>query len=148
MVIIGVQNHAEWISFCEKVLNKPELIDDLRFSENKKRVQNRTCLDAEIKSVFGKVSKQELIARLHAANTAYGFVNSVADLCKHPQLRRVTVQIPGGWTEIVAPPIIYVDEEASLGPVPLLGEHSYKLRKEFCGQADQFKRLHEKIREI
>ncbi|RMD64870.1 MAG: CoA transferase, partial [Alphaproteobacteria bacterium] len=74
----------------------------------------------------------DLVARLRAARIAYGAVNSIADLARHPQLRRAAVAVPGGTLDIVAPPARWAGEVCSLGAVPALDEHGPALRKEFA----------------
>jgi crotonobetainyl-CoA:carnitine CoA-transferase CaiB-like acyl-CoA transferase len=132
LVVISIQNHAEWVSFCTHILNDPQLIEDPRFAGNEERVENRALLNAEIDAVFGNTEKQELVARLRSGRIAYGFVNSVKDFCAHPQLRRTTVQTPEGPIDIIAPPVRRAGETASLRPVPALGEHTNDLMREFA----------------
>jgi crotonobetainyl-CoA:carnitine CoA-transferase CaiB-like acyl-CoA transferase len=131
LVVISIQNEREWLSLCENVLQQPGLAVDTRFASNVVRVANRAALDAEINGVFGTLSRTELCARLKAARIAFGAVNSVADLVRHPQLRRTEVDTPSGPVQLVAPPAIRAGEEVTLRPVPALGEHTGALRAEF-----------------
>ena len=39
--MLGLQNEREWVSFCDKVLLRPELARDPRFTGNAKRVAER-----------------------------------------------------------------------------------------------------------
>ena len=43
--MLGLQNEREWVNFCDKVLQRPELARDARFSGNAKRVRRarRRC---------------------------------------------------------------------------------------------------------
>src|SRR5690606_38906490 len=66
-VMLGLQNEREWVAFCEKVLLKPELAQDPRFSANFKRSENRAALRAIIVEVFSTLTADEVIARLDAA---------------------------------------------------------------------------------
>ncbi len=136
LVVIAVQNAAEWRSFCEQVLRQPGLAADARFADNEARVRNRPALDAEIRGVFAGLSRQALVARLREGGIGYGFVNSVADFCRHPQLRRAPVSTPGGTIDLVAPPLRHAGVVAPLRPVPALGEHSSQLLREFAARAD------------
>ena len=40
-VMLGLQNEREWVNFCDKVLQRPELARDARFTGNAKRVAER-----------------------------------------------------------------------------------------------------------
>ncbi len=57
-VMLGLQNEREWVAFCEKVLLKPELARDPRFSANFKRSENRAELRAIIVEVFSSLTAE------------------------------------------------------------------------------------------
>ena len=96
------------------------------------RVANRAVVDARVGEMFAALTRDEAAAKLRAANTAYGFVNDLAALGRHPALRRTPVAMPGGGVaEIVAPAVIRAGERLALGPVPAMGEHSEAIRAEF-----------------
>ncbi|MEE8188813.1 MAG: CoA transferase [Kiloniellales bacterium] len=125
--------NRQWLRFCTEVLEQPALAGDARFSGTEARVANRPALDKEIGVVFGKFSREQVIERLRGAQIAYGAVNSVADLERHPQLRRVTAGLPGGGAaDLVAPPARLSDGQPVLGPVPALDEQGAAIRAEFA----------------
>lgn len=131
---IAVQNESEWVRLSQIVLQEPELATDARFNNMVARVENREALDAEINSVFGKHERQKLETRLREAGIAYGGVNTMLDVVRHPQLNRRDVTLESGAkAELVAPPIRFSHDpgEASYASVPALGEHSESIRKEF-----------------
>ena len=130
-VVISIQNQREWRRLCAEVLARPELAEDPRFHDNTARVENRPALNDEIDAVFGRLSFDELVARLRAAGIAYGAINGVAELSRHPQLRRVTIESPSGPLEVVAPPAQVVGQDRDFGPVPALDQHGAALRREF-----------------
>jgi itaconate CoA-transferase len=134
-VVISVQNEREWRDLCEKVLERPEMADDARFAGNTRRVAERPALDAEIAAIFARVAHAELVAKLRRARIAFASVNTVAELSRHRQLRRVVAGSPSGPFELVAPPARRRGEEVRVGPVPAVGEHSRALREEFAAQA-------------
>jgi crotonobetainyl-CoA:carnitine CoA-transferase CaiB-like acyl-CoA transferase len=68
----------------------------------------------------------------HRASIAYGFVNGVDGLSRHPALRRVTVETERGPVAIAAPAARFSDGERALGPVPALGAHDAAIRAEFA----------------
>ncbi|MEH6556429.1 MAG: CaiB/BaiF CoA-transferase family protein [Oceanicoccus sp.] len=130
-VVISIQNSREWQSFCEGVLERPELFDNRLYANNPERCKNRKLLDSEINGVFSMLGRDELIRRLQCSKIAFGSVNTVADLSSHAQLRRATVTTPSGEVSIVAPPVIFAGETADLGAVPALGSHTGSIRNEF-----------------
>ncbi len=93
-IVISIQSQREWRWFCETVLERPELADTDAYVDNEVRVRNRVALDREIAPVFAALSPAELVERLQRGRIAYGFVNSVADLAQHDQLRRPPQEPP------------------------------------------------------
>ena len=131
-LIIAVQNEREWRCLCSEVLKKPELGQDERFSSNTLRCKHRSELDDAIGSVFQKLSATEIRKRLSNSRLAFGAVNSIGDFSQHPQLQRTTVGSPSGDVDIVAPPVTFDDEVATLNAVPTLGEHTEEIRDRFA----------------
>jgi crotonobetainyl-CoA:carnitine CoA-transferase CaiB-like acyl-CoA transferase len=131
LVLISIQNEREWREFCTVFLQNPRLATEPGFETNIIRVQNRAAVDARVASVFHGLSREEAAARLRAANTAYGFVNDVPALSRHPALRRLPVGTANGPVQLVAPPV-QNGASRTLGPVPAIGEHSAAIRREFA----------------
>ena len=130
-VVISIQNEREWRRFCAEVLLLPGLAEHPVFADNNLRVANRAALDREIETVFGALTRDEVVARLRASGIAYGALNSVADFSRHTQLRRMAVQTPKGEVALVAPPVRAEGVDVHFGRVPALGEHTEALRREF-----------------
>jgi crotonobetainyl-CoA:carnitine CoA-transferase CaiB-like acyl-CoA transferase len=122
-LVISIQNEREWVKFCESVLQDPAIAVDPRFDRNNKRVANREVLDPMIQEVFGALGSEEAVARLTAAQTAYGAVNSVDDLISHPQFRSRPMPVNGETVEIPAVPFITEWEDDAFRPVPGVDEH-------------------------
>jgi crotonobetainyl-CoA:carnitine CoA-transferase CaiB-like acyl-CoA transferase len=134
-IVLAVQNAGEWRRFCATVLGDGVLATDPRFADNESRVRHRAQLDARIHAVFARLGRDELVERLRAAGIGYGAVNTVADFCRHPQLRRVAVATPEGAVDLVAPPLRHAGSAPAPGAVPALGQHSARLRAEFAAPA-------------
>jgi crotonobetainyl-CoA:carnitine CoA-transferase CaiB-like acyl-CoA transferase len=131
LVLIAIQNEREWVEFCTRFLEEPDLPRRNGFETNIARVANRLAVDGHIAAVFKRLSRSEAAMRLRAANTAYGFVNDVAAFASHPALRRATVQTPNGKVALAAPPVLFSSGPRPLGAVPAIGEHSDAIRAEF-----------------
>lgn len=131
LVLISIQNEREWAAFCSGVLGEPALARSAGYESNNARVANRAAVDERIGLALGRLTRAEAALRLKAAGTAYAFVNSLADLATHPALTRTEVQTPAGAARIVAPPVLIDGAVRSLGPVPAVGEHSDRIRREF-----------------
>ncbi len=130
-VVLSVQNDREWQRFCRDVVQRPALASDPRFATVALRTEHRAELEAEIHGVLGAMSRESVIGRLRAAEIAFGALNSVADLARHPQLRRTNLPTEKGSLSIPATPI-RDGRERPFGRVPALDEHGAALRKEFA----------------
>src|SRR3954452_24596754 len=126
-VMLGLQNEREWVSFCDTVLQRPELGKDERFTANFKRVAERTALRAIIVKAFEPLTGAQVVERLELAQIANAQVNTMKDVWAHPQLKA-----RGGGTEVgpaagpvpaMLPPGTW-DTGPRMDPVPALGEHT------------------------
>lgn len=133
MVVISIQSNREWAMLCREVLDRPELIDDPRFATNNARVEHRPAVNLAIDAVFSLFDRDELLAKLNAAKIAYGSVNSVEKLSKHPALRRWPMRFEEDRiAQMVAPPVISEYDSGTFRPIPKLGEHTESIRTEFA----------------
>jgi crotonobetainyl-CoA:carnitine CoA-transferase CaiB-like acyl-CoA transferase len=134
VVYLGLQNEREWVRFCERVLNRPELADDPRFSTNSSRVQNHETLEAVITGAFARSSAAEVVQRLDAADIANARMNSVREFLDHPQLaardRWDEIESPAGRLRALKPPFMLDDVECPMGAVPALGAHTDAVLRE------------------
>jgi crotonobetainyl-CoA:carnitine CoA-transferase CaiB-like acyl-CoA transferase len=131
-VVLAIQNQREWRRLCAEVLEDAAMADHPYFHDNVARVEHRPALNARIDAVFGGLSRDEIVARLRAAQIAYGSVNDVADFAAHPQLCTVDVETEGGTVTLVAPPARIDGADAELGPVPALDANGAAIRAEFA----------------
>ncbi len=127
-VMLGLQNEREWQTFCDKVLEKPELKSDPRFESNFKRNENRAALEAIILEVFGQMTAAQVISRLEAAPIANAQVNTMADVWAHPQLiardRWQTVDSPAGALPALLPPGVNNQYDYRMDAIPDVGQHN------------------------
>jgi len=124
-VFLAIQNEREWLRFCERVLEQPELATDARFVSNAERVENREALFQIIESVFEAAPAKEILDRLVDADIAHGEVNDVLDFVRHPQLaardRWREIDSPVGKISVLMPPATIDGVETVMGPVPEVG---------------------------
>ncbi|GAP37199.1 CaiB/BaiF CoA transferase family protein [Piscinibacter sakaiensis] len=141
-VMLGLQNEREWQAFCREVLQQPDLATDPRFDSNTRRTADRDALRALIVEAFARLTAAQVLQRLDAAGIANAQVNGMAEVWAHPQL-----QARGRWTEVGSPagplPALWPPgrNDARMGPVPALGEHSEALLAELGYDADAIARL-------
>jgi itaconate CoA-transferase len=134
-VFLAVQNHQEWVRFCEVVLGQPQLAADRRFDTNSHRVDNRTELNPEIDRVVSTMSSELLIGMLDEARIANTTPNDLSAFLEHPQLkarhRWVNVESPVGSIRALLPPIVMDGHKSTMGAIPAVGQHTMQLQREF-----------------
>ena len=134
-ILIGIQNDREWRVLAEKVLGDAELAADPGFATNRARVERRAETDGRVAAISSTMDADLLTQKLSAAEIAFARINSVADLARHPHLRTITVETPSGQVSYPAPAELRASTSRHYGPVPSLGEHTEKVRKEFLAAA-------------
>ncbi|MDT0567469.1 CaiB/BaiF CoA-transferase family protein [Streptomyces sp. DSM 3412] len=131
-VLLSVQNDREWRRLAEQVLGRPKLADDPAFATNPARVERRERTDELVAQALGLLDTDEALARLEAAGIACARLRDVTEVAEHPQLaardRWREVESPVGPLRSLLPPITLPGgDEARMGAVPALGEHTGSL---------------------
>jgi itaconate CoA-transferase len=144
-VFLSVQNEREFGRFCDRVLKKPSLKSDPRFSSGPARLQNREAMHAEVDSVFSKIASAEVVERLEAAEIANARLNDMQEFWAHPQLaareRWAKVGSPAGEIDALKPPFNLDGMEPRMDPVPAVGEHTRGILQEIGYSAAEIDRL-------
>lgn len=127
-IYLAIQNDREWVSFCELVLERPDLTLDLRFASNEMRVQHRPALREVIAEVLGSLLGAVVLERLEVAGIASARRNPVVAFLDHPQLverdRWRTIDSAAGPIRALLPPVQMDGVDPVMGAVPELGQHS------------------------
>jgi itaconate CoA-transferase len=127
-VIFGLQNEREWAIFCTKVLERPDVQTDPRFATQHARRENRAALTALIEEYFATMTSLGVVKKLDDNGIANGRLNEAKDVWDHVQFSS-----RGKWREInteagpvraLLPPFEFTDQEAVVGDVPGLGQHT------------------------
>ena len=144
-VMLGLQNEREWVLFCDKVLQRPELARDPRFATNSGRSAARAELHALIVQNFAALTAQEVVNRLDAASIANARVNTMQDVWAHPQLkardRWAQVETSAGPIPALLPPGVKGADAPRMDAVPALGQHSEAILAELGYSTQQIARL-------
>src|SRR3974390_3123569 len=123
-VLISIQSEREWRKLCADVLGQPELPNDPKFANMVERVRNRALTDKAVGDAFATMTRDALLQRLSEADIAFAEVNTMADLARHPHLRRIEVATPAGPGRHPPPAPIVVDQPRDYGAVPAVGERT------------------------
>lgn len=128
IVMLGLQNEREWVTFCEQVLHQPALATDPRFASNSTRTTDRKALHAIIQEAFASLTAAEVIDRLEQAGIANAQLNNMEDIWQHAQLRArqrwTEVGSPVGPLPALLPPGVPSAWTARMDPIPALGQHT------------------------
>ena len=133
-VLISIQNDREWRVLAEHVLGDKQLAADPDFATNVERVKRRAETDGRVAAAFAAMDVEPLVEKLARHDIAFGRINDLELLRRHPHLRRTTVGAPSGPVTMPAPAAIHDSAPRAYGAVPALGEHSEMVRKEFGGK--------------
>jgi crotonobetainyl-CoA:carnitine CoA-transferase CaiB-like acyl-CoA transferase len=77
--------HAVFQRLCA-ALDVPELVQDLRFSDNQKRLENADAIEQALQEAIGKFTLDEVAARLREHDAPGAPVYSVADVFDDPHI--------------------------------------------------------------
>ena len=147
IVMVGLQNEREWAVFCDKVLEKPELKNDERFSSNTRRSDAREELRKIIVDTFFGMTGEQVVARLDEAKIGNSSMNDMAHVWSHQQLaarqRWADVDTTVGKIKALMPPGMPDDFAPRMDAIPGVGEHTDAILSELGYTQDQIARLRE-----
>ena len=134
VVMLGLQNEREWATFCDKVLLRPELKNDARFSSSQKRSAARQELYDIIIGFFSTLTAVEIVARLDDAQIGNARMNDMSEVWDHAQLKARNrwreVDTPVGPIKALLPPGVPDVFEPRMDPIPAIGQHSDAILQE------------------
>ena len=123
-VLISIQNDREWRVLAEHVLGDKALAADPNFATNVERMKRRAETDGRVAAAFATMDVAPLVEKLTRYDIAFGVINDLNLLARHPHLRRISVGTPTGPASMPAPAAIHDGVPRSYGAVPALGEHT------------------------
>ncbi len=134
-VFIGVQSDREWALLCREILGRSDLVDDERCARNTERVANNEMITGVIEEALAGQNADDVVRSLEQCGLACARIRTPQEFYDHPQLaarnRWREVGSPGGRVRALLPPVTVQGQEAAMGDVPSLGQHSEALRSEF-----------------
>lgn len=134
VVMLGLQNEREWAVFCDKVLLRPQLKSDPRFSSNTLRSAARGELYRLISEVFADMTAEQIEQRLDQAQIGNARMNDMRAVWEHQQLqargRWREVDSPVGRIQALLPPGVPLEFEPRMDPIPQVGQHTDTILRE------------------
>jgi crotonobetainyl-CoA:carnitine CoA-transferase CaiB-like acyl-CoA transferase len=135
--VIGAANQGLWLTFL-KVIGRPELQDDPRYSTNAARVQNRQVLIDDLAPTFATRTKQEWIDALLAAGVPaapildYGEAVESEQAVARDMVQMVPHPVEGEFKALGFPVKMRGTPQEVRLPPPLLNEHGDAIRAELA----------------
>ena len=128
-------NDRAWPRIC-RALGCVELIDDARFADMTRRVENRKALNAIIGGIVAGRTADSWRPSLEAERVPYAMVNDYAQALDdaqvaHRGLIRELDHAHSGAIRVVGPPWKMTGPQAEPTPPPLLGEHGKDILAEW-----------------
>lgn len=139
--VIAVGNDNQFKSMC-RVIGQPELAEDVRFSANSARVENRELLIALLKPVFETKTVDEWLA-LIGDQFPCGPINNFEQVFAMPHVQEREMLVTMEHPTIGALPLVGSPLKMSGTPVdyrlppPLMGEHTKEILKSSLGLTDE-----------
>jgi crotonobetainyl-CoA:carnitine CoA-transferase CaiB-like acyl-CoA transferase len=144
-VNFAVLSDAHWQTFCEDVLERPDLLEDERFETNEKRVEHRETFEPIIEEIIASEPRDHWAERLEAAGLPWGDVNQIDDVINHPQTDHLEmireVETEDGPIEVIDNPLDMGTLDVRQESMPDLGEDSADILAELGYPEDEIERL-------
>jgi crotonobetainyl-CoA:carnitine CoA-transferase CaiB-like acyl-CoA transferase len=137
--VLAVGNDGQFRALCEKVIGRPDLAADPRFSTSRDRVLNRDALVPELVEVFRKRPTAEWIAALQREKVPCGQVRNLKQVFASPEVaaRGLVAQVPDarhGTVRLMRSPLaLRGTPPREPSAPPRLAEHTDVLLREVLG---------------
>jgi itaconate CoA-transferase len=132
-VNLAVASASDWEIFCRAVIERPDLLEDPRFSTVEGRRKNRGELEEAIEKIFLEKDHKYWLAQLKKAELPYGEVRGIAQVLAHPQViaRKLIREAdsPVGKVPVIANALKMSGSEARYDRIPGLGEDTEGILK-------------------
>lgn len=134
-------NHL-WPPFCEAI-ERPDLTRDDRFDTNEKRVTHRDLLVPMLEEVLKRRTVEEWMLIFEERRIPAAPVNTIDQVLRLPQVAArdmlLTLRHPATGTPLTVlgnPVKLGRDQDGTLLPPPLLGQHTEEILKAWLGLSD------------
>jgi formyl-CoA transferase len=137
-LVIGVASEVIWKRFCEAI-GQRDLINDSRFADNSKRVENRSELIALLSETFLQRRNDAWFKLLTDAEVPCAPVQTIDQVFQAPQVlqRDMLIEVDhptAGKVRIAGIPVKFSVTPAAVRlPPPLLGQHNETILKSWLG---------------
>ena len=152
---LALANDRLFKVLCETVLQRPDLVQDVKFASNPARVANRDELMALLRPLFAHDTRENWLHRLQEAGLPAGAIRTISENLTSRDVadRNLVAHVPhptAETVELVNSPVNFSATPVATPVVPpLLGQHTDEVLQDVLGydqtQLDQL-RQHQAIR--
>ena len=141
-LIIAVGNNAQFVKFCQQVIERPDIAEDPRFAANVDRAKNRQVLLPLLKELLQGFPRDLLLQRLAAAGIPCGRVAGLHEALTSERTRRsqLVQDMPHpvvGTTPVFAPPYRLDGQRLPIrNAPPTLGEGTREVLQRLLALSD------------
>jgi len=150
VTIMALEYDRYWKPFAESVIRRPDLVDDPRFKNQMAAFEHTVELAAIVEAEVRRITKDELVQRMAAADIVYEVNQRWKELKDDIQAVEndfmVEHKMPSGRKEwVVGNPVKFNGEKTLLRRyAPKLGEHNDEILSELGYSREQIKSLRDK----
>ncbi|WP_127144648.1 CaiB/BaiF CoA transferase family protein [Pelagibacterium montanilacus] len=143
--VVGAANQKLWLQFCA-VIDRADLLEDVRFSENRDRLQNLPDLVAELEAVFATDTAENWVERFLAAGVPagpiYDYAQTLASdhIAARDMVMEIDHPVEGPVRSLGFPVKLSGTPQQVRMPPPLLGQHNLDVLEEL-GLGAEFDQL-------
>ena len=135
-IVLACPKPKFWQRLCHAI-DRPDLLQDPRYSDFAGRSEHRETLVGELREVFRTRPAAEWVDLLQNAGVPVGPVNTVAQALKDPQLHArdglIAYEHPTlGTVRQLASPLRISDTQPPVRRAPRLGEHTDEVTAQLC----------------
>ena len=140
-VLIEAGDQHQWSRVC-RALNKPEWIEDERFTERHIRSQNADTIDQAVKELLAGMTMKEAVDHFTDHDLTAAPVNDIAQAAAdpHPWERGALVEVPdpiAGTIHVSGDFWHFSRTPAVIGSTPMPGEHTDEILTGLLGYAQE-----------
>ena len=142
-IVLPIGNDNLWVKFC-KIIEREELITDIKFASNGARTENLELLIPLLEDIFVTRTAKQWIELFEEQGIPCGPINNIEKVINDEQViaRNMIVEVEderAGRTKIAGNPIkmTSIPEEKKRDPAPKLGEHTSEVLTKYLKYDDE-----------
>ncbi len=141
-ITITAGNPKMFVSFCQRVVERPEWVEDPRFGPMQERMKNADAFHAELAPILKSQSSEHWSKRCKAAGVPCGVLRSAGQALLSPEAseRGLVFALPhpvAGRAPAIAQPVQFSDTPCQYGVPPALGQHTRVVLTGVLGYPDE-----------